>query len=134
MKKLIFLFTICLSFITMSCDGKNYSVEISGNSIYITMPSPSVGIAGRNVVSFEGFTYDELEEAVFNKIRRNSYNGDYTVYVTLTSKDSYGNGRAGGKVRVSTLNGADVKRYKSFYYFRGKTKISNAFPWAKQYM
>ena len=96
------------------------------------MHSPSMGIVEFNKIAYDGFTYEEVEKEVFDKIRKRSYNGYYSVIVTLEFLDSYGNYYEGTPVTVSSLNGADVKRYASYRYFRGSSHISDAFPWNHQ--
>ena len=93
------------------------------------MHCPSMGIVGVNQVGYDGFTYEEVEKEVFDKIRSSSYNNNYSVFVKLQFKDSYGNYYDGESILVTTLNGADVKRYASYSYFRGQTHIADAFPW-----
>ena len=122
-------FGICCTLLLCACEQKNYSVEIQDGAIHIQMHCPSIGIVGVNQVSYDGFTYEEVEQEVFDKIRNSSFNGNYFIYVKLQFKDSYGNYYDGESKLVTTLNGADVKRYASYSYFRGKTHISDAFPW-----
>ena len=123
-----FFSIICL-LVLNSCEKKNYNVEIQDGSIHVTMHSPSMGIVGINQVSFDGFTYEEVEQEVFDKIRSRNYNGPYTVSVTLQFIDSYGNYYNGESVVVTTLKATEVKKYASYYYFRDQTHISDAFPW-----
>lgn len=119
-----------------ACNGfkKNYKVTFKDGSIYITMKSPSIGISGINEVSFDGFTPEEIEEDVFDGIRKKDYSGNYDVYVTLQFKDSHGNYYdSKEKVKVSTLNGDDVKKYASFGYFKGKVHIDKSYSWNHKY-
>lgn len=120
---------MCCTLFLYACEQKNYSVEIKDGAVHINMHCPSIGIIGVNQVSYDGFTYEEVEREVFDKIRSSSYNNNYFVFVTLQYKDSYGNYYDGESKLVTTLNGADVKRYASYSYFRGKTHIADAFPW-----
>lgn len=125
---------MCANFIACSGFKKNYKVAFEDGSIYITMKSPSIGISGINEVSFDGFTPKEIEEDVFYGIRKRSYSGDYNVFITLQFKDSYGNYYdSKERVKVSTLNGNDVKKYASFGYFKGKVSIDKSYPWNHKY-
>ena len=92
-----------------------------------------MGIVGINEVGYDGFTYEEVEKKVFDKIRSRDYDGNYSVVVTLQFKDSYGNYYDGTPVTVSSLNASEVKRYASYSYFSGSTHIANAFPWNHKY-
>ena len=135
MKQIAFnLFFLCLT-ITLfcSCESKNYSVDVSDGIVEVKMHSPTLGIAGFNEIGYDGFTYEEVEEKVFDKIRSRDYDGKYSVVVTLQFKDSYGNYYDGTPVTVSSLNSSEVKRYASYSYFRGSTHIENAFPWNHKY-
>jgi hypothetical protein len=96
------------------------------------MHSPTIGIVGINKVGYDGFTLEEVEEEIFDGIRRKGFNGDYNVYVTLQYKDDHGNYYNGDRVKVSTLNGADVKEYASYSYFRGNAHLYAAFPWNRK--
>lgn len=125
---------MCVNFASCSSFKKNYRVAIEDGSIYITMKSPSIGISGINEVSFDGFTPEEIEKDVFDEIRKRSYSGDYDVFIILQFKDSYGNYYdSKEKVKVSTLNGNDVKKYAGFGYFRGKVSIDKSYPWNHKY-
>ena len=115
-----------------SCEKKNYSVEIQDGSVHVTMHSPSMGIVGINQVSYDGFTYEEVEKEVFDKIRSRSYDGAYTVSVTLQYLDSYGNYYDSDRMIVSTLSAMDVKKYASYSYFKGQTHLEKAFPWNRE--
>ena len=81
----------------------------------------------------QGFTYEEVEKEVFDKIRKNSYNGNYSISVILQFKNSYGSYYDGPPVNVGTLNGSQVKRYSSFRDFSGLMQIYKAFPWNHRY-
>lgn len=126
------ILTICSLFILSSCEKKNYNVEIQDGFIYVTMHCPTMGIVGINQVSYDGFTYEEVEQEVFDKIRNRNYSGSYTVSVTLQFLDSYGNYYDGDRRVVSTLSATEVKKYTSYYYFSGQTHISDAFPWNRK--
>jgi hypothetical protein len=115
-----------------SCQSKNYKVQISEGDVSVTMHSPTIGIVGINEVGYDGFTLEEVEEEIFDGIRRKGFNGDYNVYVTLQYKDDHGNYYNGDRVKVSTLNGADVKEYASYSYFRGNAHLYAAFPWNRK--
>ena len=77
--------------------------------------------------------YEDVEEEVFDKIRNRSFYGDYSVIVTLEFQDSYGNYYDGPPVTVGSLNGAEVKRYASYWDFNGSSHIADAFPWNHEY-
>lgn len=130
------LCTIILSNVLLiACsNNKNYNVEFHGQSIYITMKSPTLGIASLNGVSFDGFTLEDIEKEIFKKIRRRNYSGDYNVYVTLQFLDEYGNYQdSPERVKVCTLNGREVKKYADFFFFRGKIPFYHAYPWNHNY-
>lgn len=97
------------------------------------MHCPSIGIVGINQVSYDGFTYEEVEQEVFDKIRSKSYDGWYSIVVILQFKDSYGNFYDGPPVTVTGLKASEVKRYASYSYFRGSSHLENAFPWNHKY-
>lgn len=130
----LFAIATCVNFAACSDFKKNYGVAFEDGSIYITMKSPSIGISGINEVSFDGFTPEEIEENVFDGIRKKDYSGNYDVYVTLQFKDSHGNYyNSKERVKVSTLDGDDVKRYANFGYFKGKVSIDKSYPWNHKY-
>ena len=135
MKKSHLIFSLFCYLITLlcSCESKNYSVEVSDGIVNVKMHSPSMGIVGINQVGYDGFTYEEVEKKVFDKIRSRSYDGNYSIVVTLQFLDSYGNYYDGTPVKVTSLNASEVKRYASYSYFRGSTHISDAFPWNHKY-
>lgn len=111
---------------------KNYDVQVNSFSgeVWATMHSPTMGIVTLGQVNFDGFTLENVEEDIFDGIRHNFfYDGNYDVYVVLQSKDGYGNYNNVDTVKVSTLNGAEVKKYASYKYFMGKANLSAAFPW-----
>lgn len=126
------LLAIYGSIVLCSCEKKNYKVEIQDGSVHVTMHSPSIGIVGFNQVSYDGFTYEEVEQEVFDKIRSSSYDGSYTVSVTLQFIDSYGNYYDDERIIVSKLDAKEVKKYASYNYFRGHAHISDAFPWNRK--
>ena len=134
MNKIKCLFAIIGIFLLFACNNsKNYQVRVSDGFVNITMKSPSIGIVGINQVSFDGFKPEDIEREVFDEIRSRNYSGDYEVYVTLKFKDSYGNYYdSPEKVKVSVLNGADIKRYAEFKYFRG-LNLYKAYPWVHNY-
>lgn len=138
MKKNLFYFLIVVVTIVLtSCESKNYKVQVCSSSsdgdVWVTMRCPTIGIAGINQVAYDGFTLEEVEKEIYDGIRDDSYNGNYEVYVTLQFRDDHGNYYDGDMVQVSTLNGADVKQYASYSYFRGKANLSAAFPWNHKY-
>lgn len=135
MKQIAYYFILLCCTITLlcSCKSKNYRVEVSDGIIKVKMHCPTIGIAGINQISYDGFTYEEVEQKVFDKIRSRSYDGNYSVVVTMQFKDSYGNYYDGSPVTVTSLNGAEVKRYASYSYFSGSSHIADAFPWNHQY-
>lgn len=114
--------------------NKNYKIEFEDSNIYVTMKSPSIGIAGVNRISFDGFEPADIEETIFKMIRHRDYDGDYDVYVTLEFKDKYGNYYdSSTSVKVCTLNGEDVKKYADYSYFRGEIPLEKAYPWNYNY-
>lgn len=130
--KIYCLVMATIAIMLSSCQSKNYKVQISEGDVSVTMHSPTIGIVGINKVGYDGFTLEEVEEEIFDGIRRKGFNGDYNVYVTLQYKDDHGNYYNGDRVKVSTLNGADVKEYASYSYFRGNAHLYAAFPWNRK--
>ena len=120
-----------------SCKPKNYDVQVCSSSyngeVVVTMHCPRIGVADINEVSYDGFSLEEVEKEIYDEIRSASYDGDYDVYVILQFKDNHGNYYDGNRVKVSTLNGADVKEYASYSYFNGKAQLHMAFPWNHRY-
>lgn len=118
MKKMAaYFFLLCCSITLLcSCESKKYSVEVSDGIVKVKMPHPYIGLFNWNEVTYEkGCTPGEIEKEIFDKIRKRSYDGNYSVIVTLLSKDDYGNYHDDGTpVTVTSLNGAEVKR--SSYY------------------
>lgn len=135
MKQLVFyLFLLCCTITLLcSCESKNYSVEVSDGIVKVKMHCPTMGLVGLNQVGYDGFTYEEVEQKVFDKIRSRSYDGYYSVVVTLQFKDNYGNYYDGTPVTVTSLNASEVKRYAAYSYFSGSTHIADAFPWNHKY-
>lgn len=122
----------------IACSKKNnsYKVEFKSESVHVTMKCPQIGVAGRNEVSYDGFTSEDIEKEIFEGIRNRDYSGDYEVYVTLLFKDKYGNySKSQERVKVCTLNGDDVKRYADFNYFKLKSPIplDKSYPWNYDY-
>ena len=128
-----FLLALCVCLFSSCSLSKNYEVTVTDGSAHITMHCPTIGLTGINQVSYDGFTYDEVEKELFDQIRDSDFNGNYTVWVTMQFKDSYGNYSDGPKVKVTTLSGSDVKKYASFRYFKGKSMMYKAFPWVHNY-
>ena len=135
MKNHLLLFLgACLSILLLcSWGSKNYSVSVSNGSVVVKMRCPTRGMAGIDRISYDGFTYEEVEKEVFDKIRKNSYSGNYSISVILQFKNSYGSYYDGPPVNVGTLNGSQVKRYSSFRDFSGLMQIYKAFPWNHRY-
>ena len=130
---IINLFLITATLFSCANSSNGYTITITDGRIDITMKSPTIGIVGINQVGFDGFTPRDIDREVFNKIRKRSYSGDYSVYVTLKFKDSYGNYyNSSEKVNICILNGADVKKYADFSYFRG-LPIHKSYPWIYNY-
>lgn len=130
MKRRCFFMLAILCFLAcVSCVQKNYSVRVdsSARCVKVKMHCPRVGVVRLGRVDYDGFTLDEVEKKIFDGIRRKPYDGDYDVYVTMQSKDQYGHYVDENEVKVSTLNGAEVKRYASFSSFRGRSNISSAY-------
>ena len=136
MKKIFYSMFVVATFLLTSCEPKNYKVQVCSSSsdgdVWVTMECPSIGIAGWNEVAYDGFTLEEVEEELFDKIRSDSYNGDYEVWVIFPRIDDHGNDCEGDTIWVSTLNGADVKSYASYSYFKGKARLSDSFPWNRK--
>ena len=134
MKKFPFMLLLCsVVLLFCSCKKKNYSVDVSDGTVWVKMHSPTMGVVGINRVGYDGFTYEDVEEEVFDKIRSRSFYGDCSVIVTLEFQDSYGNYYDGPPVTVGSLNGAEVKRYASYWDFNGSSHIADAFPWNHEY-
>lgn len=128
MKKILLIVTLCLLTVLYSCKEKNYDVSVSGSSVYVTMHALSKGMITWGQVSLDGYTKEDVEKEIFNKIRSNNYDGNYDVYVTVKYMDSHGNYSSDGNmVKVSTLNGADVKQYSNYSNFHGKAHLENAY-------
>ncbi len=128
------LIAMCVNFTSCSNSNKNYKAAFDEGAINITMKCPSIGVAGWREVHFDGFTPTEIEEEVFDKIRKKDYSGNYDIYVTLQFLDSHGNYYdSQEKVKVSTLNGEDVKKYADFGYFKGKVSLDKSYPWNHKY-
>lgn len=134
MNKIKFIIAIISIFLLFACNSsKNYNISVSDGIVSITMKSPTIGISGINKVDFDGFKPEDIERDVFEEIRSRKYNGDYDVYVTLKFKDSYGNYYdSPERVKVCVLNGAEIKRYADFKYFRG-LNLYKAYPWVHNY-
>ena len=127
-----FILVVITLFLLCCISSKNYDVQVdsSNGEVWATMHSPTMGIVTLGQVDFDGFTLEEVEEEIFDGIRHNFfYDGNYDVYVVLQCKDEYGNYYNRDTVKVSTLNGAEVKKYASYKYFIGKANLSAAFPW-----
>ncbi len=129
MRSLNILIVACCILLLYSCKRKNYNVEIQDGQIYVTMHCPTMGIVGINQVSFDGFTYEEVEKEVFDEIRGRSYDGLYTITVIIQFLDKYGNYYNGTPIQVTTLSASEVKKYASYNFFRGQTYIEKSFPW-----
>lgn len=127
------LISAVITLLLLCCASpKNYDVQVNSSrgEVWVTMHSPTMGIATLGQVNFDGFTLEKVEEDIFDGIRHNFfYDGNYDVYVVLQSKNGYGNYSNVDTVKVSTLNGAEVKKYASYKYFIGKANLSAAFPW-----
>lgn len=131
--KIYYLFIVSLLFLSCGNSSNGYTVTITDGRVDIIMKSPSIGVVGVNKVGFDGFTPKDIDREVFDKIRKRTYSGDYSIFVTLKFKDSYGNYYISPeKVNICTLNGADVKRYADFSNFSG-LPIYKAYPWIYNY-
>ena len=128
MKKILLIIMFCLSIGLYSCKDKNYDVSVSGNSVYVTMKALSKGMIEWGKVTLDGYTKEDVEKEIFDKIRSNNYDGNYDIYVTVNYMDSHGNySNEGNMVKVSTLNGADVKQYSNYINFHGKAHLEKAY-------
>ena len=129
--KILYLTFAVIAMFMVSCQSKNYRVQVCSSSsdgqVWVHMRCPTIGFAGINKIAFDGFSYEDVEEEIFDGIRSNSYNGNYEVYVTLEYRDDHGNYHDGDMKLVSVLNGADVKEYASYTYFHGKSQIQKAY-------
>lgn len=89
----IWLFITAIIVVCNSPDKeKPYSLSIQDNSLYITMPYPTIGIVGINEVSWRGVDLDEVMEDVFNILKKKHLTDTYSLYVkyVTTSTDKYG--------------------------------------------
>ncbi len=128
-KTFIFLMTI-VSLIGFSSCNNDYNIQISDGVINIQMPHPSIGIVGINQVHWD-VEPEVVEEKVFNRLKLRSYNGNYDVFVTFSYTDSYGNKQLKDRRYVCSLNGREVKQYKSYGYFRGSIPFEKATGWKR---
>jgi len=123
MKKSYFLLLLSFMVVSLSsCRDKGYSVSTSGNSIYIEMPSMTVGIVGPNQVSYGGVSLYDISESVYNEFHGLSglfKSGKYNVYLKTKYKNDYGETVTKDKGLVITLDTDEMKRYQSSGYFSG---------------
>ena len=137
MNRFFYFMLIFSSILLIACSKeKNYKVSFQSTTIYVTMKCPSIGIAGINKISYDGFELEDIEKEIFEEIRDRDYSGNYDVYVTLQFKDKYGNYNDSHEcVKVCTLNGGEVKKFASFFYFEMEHMIPfyEAYPWNYNY-
>jgi hypothetical protein len=106
---------------------RNYKVEVNNSSIDVYMRAPTIGFAGINEVSFDGFKVEDVEKKLFKKIRLQEKYKVYDIFVHVEYSDQYGNYHYGKPVKVSRLSVSEVKKYKDYYHFRGRSNISAAY-------
>lgn len=132
--KIYYLFIATLLFFSCGQSSNGYKVTVTDGRIDIIMKSPTMGIVGLGQVGYDGFSPRDIDREVFDKVRKRAYSGDYSVYVTMRFKDSYGNYyNSLEEVNICTLNGADMKKYAAFKYFKG-LPIYKAYPWVYDYL
>ena len=131
-KFIVSLFKVSLAtlFLT-SCGNENYSVNVypGTQTVSVHMKCPSVGVG---LITYPGYEYEDVERDIFDGIRYYAYDGNYQILVTMEFEDEYGNPKNGETVNVGSLNAAEVKRYASYHYFKGKTHLERAFPWNQE--
>jgi len=100
---------------------KTYSVEFHGPWIIVTVPAPSIGMAGPNVIYFRGVEPDDIGKEIYNGLtgvmglfRR----GNYTVCLYTVTENEYGETIEVSKGDLCTLNAEKVKRYKDYAHFK----------------
>lgn len=125
------LMWLSISAIFIACNsfGKNelYSLSIDNNNLYITMPHPTIGIAGINEVSWRGVDLDMVAEDVYNTLKKKHLSDIYSLYVKfeITSTDKYGNEEKNyKKVFLFKVPVEEVRKYKDSKYFGKSYNLS----------
>lgn len=118
------LIWLSLTAIIVACNSsereKLYSISIENNNLYITMPYPTIGIAGINQVSWRGADLEKLSKDVFNTLKRKHLADIYSIYVRFdtTSTDKYGNEEESyHEVFLFEVPIEEVRKYKDYKYF-----------------
>ena len=106
---------------------RNYKVEVNSSSIDVYMRAPTIGLAGINEVSFDGFKVEDVEKKLFKKIRLQKDYKTYDIFVHMEYSDQYGNYHYGKPIKVNRLSVSEVKKYKDYSHFRGRSNISAAY-------
>ena len=113
--------TILLLALFSSCINKEYSVTTSGHTIYIEIPSRSVGITGIDKVSYGNLSsLDVIAKSVYDEfhgIKGIFKNGSYDVYLKTRYRNKFGEIEYSDKGKICTLETEVMKRYQSEYYF-----------------
>ena len=91
---------------------KTYSVEFHGPWIIVTVPAPSIGMAGPNVIYFRGVEPDDIGKEIYNGLtgvmglfRR----GNYTVCLYTVTENEYGE-------TIEVSKGVFTTDYYSIFY------------------
>ena len=133
MKKWFDIFAFALVFCAFtSCEqmgNKPYSLSWQGNSLYITMPYPSIGIVGINELSWGEVEPTELVEDIFKALKSSNLTGNCPLYVCFSSKttDKYGNPalEVDEPHFLMDIPMSEVPKYVSAEYFGDSYGITN---------
>lgn len=97
MKKKFDIFALTLIFCAFVCceqwGSKPYSLSWQANSLYITIPGPSIGIEGLNQLSWGEVESTEVVEDIFESLKSSGLTDNCPLYVCFSSMttDKYGN-------------------------------------------
>lgn len=97
---------------------------------WVYMRHPSKGMVTLGKISYDCKDCENVEEMLFDAIRRNPYDGELKVCVCFQEQDKYGYWSFGRKGFVaSILQASEVKKYKSYRYFEGNAHIPSTYYW-----
>lgn len=116
--RIIFLVFI-ISTLVACYHGRNYKIDFEDQNIVITIPSPSIGVSARDEISYDGFTLEEVEEDIFNDLRRPWRSGTYKMKLIIKYKNEYGEYSDKKNILLGNISAEKVKRYVDYSYFIG---------------
>lgn len=113
---------LVLVLVITSCNSnKGYKVDVDSynQTLYITIPPPKIGVSVVGRVDWK-VDLNIIEKEIFDKLRKSTNNGIFTMNLNLILKDKYGNTRIEEIGKIGEINADEVKKYVDYIYFKGR--------------